>query len=116
MSEVESKKGTLRKVEPIDGETLEDVCKRICLFECSIGEKPDYFEGYTEYLRAELYRRYVIYEGAVYEVIEVSDLEESDIFESKDNSDGTIGFLVQFYNGGCSFDEAIEYALKNKKD
>ena len=34
-----------------------------------------------------------------------------DIQNAHDNGDGTIDYEVMYYNGGCSFNEAIEYAL-----
>ena len=40
---------------------------------------------------------------------------DSDIFNAHDNNDGTIDYEVLYYNGGCSFDEAVEYAIDNMK-
>ena len=40
---------------------------------------------------------------------------DEDIFNAHDNGDGTIGYEVMYYNGGCSFNEAIEYALEDMK-
>ena len=42
------------------------------------------------------------------------DIDE-DIFEAYDNGDGTINYEVMYYDGGCSFNEAIEYALEDMK-
>ena len=33
--------------------------------------------------------------------------DEQDIYEAHENKDGTIDFMVQFYNGGCGFEEAF---------
>ena len=38
-----------------------------------------------------------------------------DIQNAHDNGDGTIDYEVMYYNGGCSFNEAIEYALEDMK-
>lgn len=38
---------------------------------------------------------------------------DDDIFNATQNLDGTIDFHVMYYNGGCSFNEAIEEAISN---
>lgn len=42
----------------------------------------------------------------------VEDYHE-DVAEAKLNPDGSIDYLCVYYNGGCSRDEAIRYAVKN---
>ena len=72
-------------------------------------------EGYSDSLEAldgRGYRKYVIYNGNIYRV----DMKEYDPYANigiafkKD--DGTIDFEVRYHNGGCSFSEAIEDALR----
>lgn len=53
--------------------------------------------------------------GQMYEVI-VCNEYAGDVFQSNKNSDGTISFQVQYYNGGCGFSEALEYALSNMEN
>lgn len=53
----------------------------------------------------------MVLDGEIYEV-ERRDMEDSDIFEMQKNPDGTLGFVVQYYDGGCGFEEAIETAHK----
>ena len=53
--------------------------------------------------------------GEVFSVDRAVADEYSDIFKSTKNADGTINFHVKYYNGGCCFGEALEYALGNKK-
>lgn len=38
-----------------------------------------------------------------------------DIFQGYENGDGSVDFVVSFYNGGCSLPEAIKEAYKNRK-
>lgn len=49
-------------------------------------------------------------------LVEKADIDvDANIFESSENDDGSIDFEVKYYNGGCGFNEAIDYALKNIK-
>tara|TARA_R110000851_G_scaffold325711_1_gene493864 strand:- start:389 stop:700 length:312 start_codon:yes stop_codon:yes gene_type:complete len=75
---------------------------------------PDYYESKGEYFDDVFTEKAYAINGIVYEV-ETKDIEGEDIATSKQNPDGSIDFQVRFYNGGCSFNEAIEYALKNKE-
>lgn len=71
------------------------------------GDKLEYFEDkYDDFA--------IIIEGKVFEITGdyVEDID--DVFKSSDNSDGSISFEVKYYNGGCGFYEAIEYAVENK--
>jgi len=34
----------------------------------------------------------------------------------KQNSDGTLEYLVRYYNGGCGFEKALEYAEEKMKN
>ena len=44
-----------------------------------------------------------------------TELDEDDIFEIKKNEDGSFDYILSYYNGGCSFNEALDYAFKNGK-
>lgn len=37
------------------------------------------------------------------------------VFEATKNDDGSYDFIVKYYDGGCGFNEAIEYALDKCK-
>ncbi len=53
--------------------------------------------------------------NSLYGAQEREVLQFNDLFEAKKNTDGTIDFLVQYYNGGYCFEEAVEEALDNMK-
>lgn len=55
--------------------------------------------------------RFFYHEGKLYEVERV-EFSPEDIAVSFKHADGTTGFVVSYYNGGCSFDEALEYAIQ----
>lgn len=54
----------------------------------------------------------LIINGQYYEEIEKEKLCEGDVFHAEKHGD-EIHFRVQYYNGGCCFEEALEEALNN---
>ena len=112
MSETVHYIGKLKLVEKLNNETLEEQCKRI-LGEHNIFELESYCDSWEEMLFDELYDEYVTHGENVYKVMEMKYRGEEDVFEAHKNKDGTISYEVVYYNGGCSFDEAIVYALNN---
>ena len=110
MSETVHYKGTLTVAERLEGETLEEQCKRL-MEGCEL----DSWNGsYREQLMDDGYEKYVIHNDILYSV-EKKDIGEYDCFSIVERKDGTLEFDVMYYNGGCSFDEAIEYAFNNKE-
>jgi len=103
MSETETWVGTLKPTGKTVAEYMEGK-------ECPsyLNLPDDMMEWFTE----EFYTSAVVTDGFVYEV-ERRCLSDQDIAISSVNDDGSISFTVSYYNGGCSFDEAIEAALKN---
>jgi hypothetical protein len=72
---------------------------------------PSYYDSNQEYFDDAFTQVAYAIGGIVYEV-ETKNVEGEDIATSSRNDDGSIDFQVRFYNGGCSFNEAIEDALK----
>ena len=111
MSEMVHYTGKITPVGKLLNETLEEQCKRI-LAEHNYFELDGYCDSWSEMLCDKLYERYVIACGEVYKVIEKNyKAIDDDIFNARDNGDGTIDYEVMYYDGGCSLNEAIEYAL-----
>jgi hypothetical protein len=109
LSETVHYKGVLKEVERYPDENLSYQCKRLL----DNRELPSYYDSYEEFLRDELYKEYIIHDDIVYKY-EKEELDpESDIFEATRNINGDIEFEVLYYNGGCSFEEAIEEAMRN---
>ena len=73
--------------------------------------------GYLDQMRIEqLKEKYIVTNDNIYKVVEKNNkTDEYDIFNATQNLDGTIDYEVMYYNGGCSFNEAIEYALEAMK-
>lgn len=80
-------------------------------------DKNNWYDVY-EYF-CDLYNReYVLIGKTVYKVSKAPFDPES-ISEFEENEDGSIDFMVSFYNGGVSFGEVIERGvekLQNKKE
>jgi len=110
MSQMVHYKGVLTPVLRNIDETLEDQCKRL------YGKVKEncYYETYEEALFSEVYDKYVVHDNFLYSVKRQQLEEDSDVFNATINDDDTIEFEVLYYNGGCSFDEAIGYALEDK--
>lgn len=115
MSETVHYTGKIEKVNNILNETLEELCERV-LKENGYTELGKYYDSWEKMLFEELYEKYVIANGEIYKVIEKTYRSiDEDIFEAHDNRDGTINYEVMYYNGGCSFNEAIKEAISNMK-
>lgn len=104
MSRQETIKGVLKPTN----ETLNEYMANI--------EFPDYYDrndedDVEEYFNDKFYRKAVLIDGMVYEV-DSKEVEGADIFDARKVENGEIHFLVSYYNGGCSFSEAIDEALE----
>lgn len=110
MSETVHYKGKLRKVEREENETLENQCKRLL----ENIDLESYYDSYSEMLLDKIYKSYVIHEGVLYSIEGMKSVDcNEDIFISNTTKEG-YEFEVKYYNGCCSFSEAMEYALKSK--
>ncbi len=106
MSETEQHTGKLVKVIPQEGEGTENLAKRL-VNENGYRYDVDYWECYLDCLYEEGYREYVIHNSCIYEV-KCEDIDPcGDITLGKLLPNGDIDFTVRYYNGGCSFDEAV---------
>lgn len=113
MSEVVHYTGKIKLVEKLPNESIEEQCRRI-LTQHKYTELNSYCESWEEMLYEEMYDNYVIVNDNLYEIVEKNDKEyDTDIFNISDNKDGSYDYEVMFYNGGCSFSEAIGIALNN---
>lgn len=114
MSETVHYKGILTRVLPNEGETLQDIAKRI-LVQHNI-EFDDCYDNYLDCLQDNFYQGYVVIDDKIYEV-EKKDIDpDHNIFKGSLKSDGTIEFEVKYYNGGCGFGEAIDHVLDTIED
>lgn len=68
------------------------------------------FEDLLEEFRDEQYEKYLIHGKSIYKIVSKKEYNDSDIFEAIKVEDG-IELMLSYYNGGCGFSEAAEYAL-----
>lgn len=114
MSEEEYWAGKLIPVEMLS--STEDTCKKICKEHGWVLDA--YYDSWREVLEEEGYKDYCIVDSKIFKVEADKEDPCGDIYKAKFNEDGTYDFVLKFYNGGCSFTEAIEealYRLKNDK-
>lgn len=102
MSETVHYKGKLKPT----GKTVSEYVKEKC------SEIPEYYNDEKEYFNDTFYNAAVEVSGQVYEVEKEDVDSDYDIFIAIKNDDGSISFEVMYYNGACSFDEAIDQAIK----
>jgi len=108
MSSTEFHTGKLKKIDmgPYENETL----KEKVTYLTRIGHEITYVDIDDDYIESDTI---VKVNGMFYEILDhVSARDEQDIMEATENPDGTISFILQFYNGGCGFEEALECALE----
>jgi len=110
MSETVHYKGKLQEIIKLGNETLEEQCKIILNKELD-----DNFMSYQEYLLDEYYQKYIVHDGILYSVEKQNVEQDQDIFNISYSGCCSFNFEVKYYNGGCSFDEAIEYAFERRR-
>jgi hypothetical protein len=117
MSQTETHFGKLRKVE-IENQTLEQWCEIKCK-EAGNTKIESYYNSWQEQARdcLEYNNKYFFVDGEVWEAIKHIESENGDDIDVMiPNTDGTILFLQQFYNGGTCLSECIEDGIKKIKD
>jgi len=123
MSETETHIGKVKKIEVENVDSF--LRDKIRVMDEEYADKSDseidaiaatYDAGYIEWYSSEyefmLGSKVVIANDDIYEVVENRELEYEDISMATTNADGTISYVIQYYNGGCGFSEALESALK----
>lgn len=123
MSETEAFKGRLKEFVREPDETLLHYVIRFIKAKGKENEIPQYMQHEdTENARNIFFDVFykesgVLINDVIFEIVTMRSFEYDDMFEASRNSDGTIDFTVKYYNGGCSFSEALERAFSkmNKK-
>ncbi len=107
MSDTERNTGKLIPISLLEGETNEQYA-----FNVLGGKKEEYNATFLEELLDKEYKKWFLYDGILYKVENERSLDDDDVFHANKNSDGTINYVLRFYNGGCGFTEAMETALE----
>ena len=115
MSDMEARKGKIRKINHINGYTsfeaiLMEIIKKldvVKLYCDHLEDLEDSVEAFNEVLYDIGCEKYKILNDDIYEVIEDTVLDPSGFSEIVKNDDGTINYITLWYNGGGSLDEFI---------
>lgn len=95
--------GTLKKVE--SDKNLEELCEQIC------NDKQLEYGDAVDAVQYDI-DEFTIINEELYEILKKEDVSEFDIYEGKKNEDGTIEYIVKYYNGCTSFSGAIQEVIK----
>ena len=106
MSETERRTGKLTPVAIVGD--IENTAK--LLVESMNQVKEVWCDTYLEKLLSDS-EDFVAIKDLLYKVDYEDSSDDGDIFNAWTNPDGTINFLVQYYNGGCCMGDAIGYAV-----
>jgi hypothetical protein len=113
MSQVEVHVGQLMKIDKLESTTPEEWCKEYFL-ENGITQLDHYYESWVEYFNDEYYEEFLVHKNDIYRKIKDTECYGGDdIYHAHKNENGTIDYILSYYNGGCGFTEAIEEALNN---
>lgn len=112
MSRTETHFGKLKKVS-LNNQSIEDWCKAK-LSEVGMIELLGY-SSWQELFRDEFHNKYFFNKNCVWEVIEHMETDDNDIYHLSENADGTLTFVMSFYNGGTCLSECIEEKLEELK-
>jgi len=120
MSETVHYSGKLKEIKARDGMTLQETAKHIITKEGVEwdGYNLEYHKGDNIYVLCdERYDKFVQLDGRLFEILSKKDHDMyEEIMELEVNEDGTLNYELKYYNGGCGFSEALEYAMdKHKK-
>lgn len=110
MSETRHYRGTAVKVSE-GAKEIEAFAKNL-LQEHGKTEVPSYCDSWTEYLEDYFYNRFVRINNVLYDTADKVEVGEEDVFIAHKYDNG-YKFEVAYYDGGMSFDEAVEEAISN---
>lgn len=113
MSQQETRKGRIKLVENIEGET--DYEKKACQIMEELGLSDDKYDWGSEVdtlLELTNYEKFMEINGKLYEILEDEELEYG-FCEVAENSDGSISYIASWYNGGASFSEVLEKPIND---
>lgn len=120
MSEMKHYVGKLKEVYPGSKETFEEMCHRILLEENVAGTdeivEDYYYSEWSNVLQENLYGKYIVtvdknYEKHLFMISEKREVHEGcDVYNMHKNINGEYEYEVIYYDGGTSFDDAINFA------
>lgn len=111
------KKNILNTLAKIHNDLLSSDSKIKYLNDYNLGlsyNKGDFYKTILELFACENdYGNYFVSNDNLYQIIENKSYHLGELNYLKENSDGTFDFVLQYYDGGGCFEDALEYILKN---
>ena len=102
MSDYENHSGKARLCPRNEGETFDEHCNRLLENEGrAFSDSSDIFD-YDKYIRVE---------DEIWEVYDHKEWDDGDIVRMEKHEDGTVSFLLRFYNGGTCLQEILQEEL-----
>lgn len=98
-----------------DGPDKENMMKDLLISSGKV-EMPDYYDSLEEFFDEEFYGEYLIMGDKIYSIESTFNSNNGNIIFASPNTDGSIDFVLYYYNGGCSMREALEKAIRNMND
>lgn len=115
MSETVHYKGKLTLLPKLQGENLEDQCKRIACenngLDINTVENPSYYDTWEEYVLDMYYKKYATSKGNLYKINSIKEIEEYDMFNVSKISEHEFDYEVMYYNGAMGLSDAIAKAF-----
>ena len=119
MSQTEQWSGKIKKIEDwpegveTNNQKVDYLLQKYNILNPYRGEGDDWKETFYENFWGNKKKGETLLIGEdFYEILEIVDLQHDIIAEANENSeDGSINFVVSFYNGGTCFTEVLETAL-----
>ena len=110
MSDIEKVRGNFRKIIPQEGESLEELCKRLC--DC---ELKSWYDNFTEQIQESC--EYFIVNKELYHIYNKVGEEYYDSYcDIEPIGNNCYSFNTCFYNGGTYLIEILEEAIKELKE
>ena len=110
MSEIEHHIGKLRKIDLNEGYSVEDWCREKCQ-DAGVPTMIEHYDSWKETLQyhLNLSETYFFIGNEIWEAFDHVELDGyDDIYHLTQNGDGTLTFIMRFYNGGTNLTECIE--------
>ena len=117
MSSQETHIGTIKELKRLEDETFEQMCERLYLEQNKSVPKDDWYDTYAEALKDCDFDKFYINEKSetVYAILnDKASRDDVDVSHAVQTGDA-IDYIVSFYNGGCSFPEALDSAIERMK-
>jgi len=100
--------GKLRKVEGVTN--VDHWCQTLC-HSRDIHELKSYYRTWMEVVR-DNFDEYLITDTEVYEKFDTVEVEDDDVYQIHENADGTLSYVMRFYNGGTCLQECLEESIE----